>query len=334
MNLETLHRPDERGKAIKKWVTVFILSILFIIGSTEFGLAQPDEKVRGEIDNGKLYLDIGLKSGYLRGDTSYSISFAEGESELKFSLKTFLLGIEGGWGYRNPQKQDKLRLSVKWLTNIDHGSGKMEDSDWIEGDGHPGLDIYSESDIESKAHIVDVNVIYNFWLIKQLSIGPIVGYRFQYFKYDVSNTDQVGYGPWAPVATVYVSGKTLNYKIEYHIPYFGLNSNVLFGKKLQANMRINYSPLTFARDRDDHLLRYKLSKGDTDGYAYIASIDGTWNFLPNWSLTIGDEYLKIRTTGTQYQVFYGGPFIGTTYDVDDKITSSQLFISAIISFRF
>ena len=131
------------------------------------------------------------------------------ESELEFPLKTFLLGVEGGWGYQNSQKQDKLRLSAKWLTNIDHGSGKMKDSDWIEGDDHPGLDIYSESDIELKAHIVDVNVIYNFWLIKQLSIGPIVGYRFNYFKYDVSNTDQVGYGPWASVYTVSFSGKTL-----------------------------------------------------------------------------------------------------------------------------
>jgi outer membrane protease len=331
---------------MKRLFPVFALSMLFLTGSIGFGLQQPAAGETFELNGGFLYLDTTLESGYLRGDTTYHISYYEGasgiESELEFPLKTFLIGPKIGWGYKNPQNQDKFQLNIKWLTNIGHGSGKMEDSDWLTedqdimlvGSANPGLDIYSESDIKLRLHIVDVNAVYKFWPIKSLSVGPMVGYKFQQFKYDVSNTNQVGYGPYAPFYTVYIPGKTLDYEVTYHIPYFGLNSDALLGKKFQANVKLGYAPWAFAKDRDDHILRYKLSKGDTDGYAYMASLNGSWSFLPHWFLTIGGEYVKIHTTGTQHQSFYAGPLVGTTYDVDDKITSSQWFFSAMITYRF
>jgi outer membrane protease len=328
---------------MKRLLTVFALSVLFLTGNTGFGLQQSAAGDTFELSGDVLYLDIGLESGYLRGDTTYNISFPGGESELEFPLKTFLMGPKIGWGYKNHRNQDKFRLNVKWLTNIGHGSGKVKDSDWIDDDAsfleipgysHPGLDIYSESDIKLRLHVVDVNAAYKFWPIRNLSVGPMVGYKFQQFKYDVSNLNQVGYGLYAPLFTEYVAEKWLDYKVRYHIPYFGLSSDALFGEKFQANMKLGYAPWAFAKDRDDHILRYKLSKGDTDGYAYMANLNGSWNFLSHWSLTIGGEYTKIHTTGTQHQSFYAGPYVGLTADVDDKITSSQWFFSAMITYRF
>jgi outer membrane protease len=331
---------------MKRLLSVFALSILILAGSMGFGLQQSAAGEEFELGEGLLYLDATLESGYLKGDTTYHISYYEGatgiESELEFPLKTYLIGPKIGWGYKNPQNRDKFQLNIKWLTNIDDGSGKMKDSDWLTddldimevGSAHPGLDIYSESDIELELHIVDVNAIYKFWPIKNLSIGPIVGYKFQQFKYDVSDTNQVGYGPYAPIATASVLGKTLDYKVKYHIPYFGLNSDFLIKNKFQINAKINYSPYTTAKDEDDHILRYKLSKGDTDGYAYFANLNAQWNFLSNFFFTIGAEYMRIHTTGTQHQSFYAGPLVGLTADVDDKITSSQWFFSAMITYRF
>jgi plasminogen activator len=164
-------------------------------------------------------------------------------------------------GHKNAKNRETLRFNIMWLTNITDGSGKMKDSDWIDGDGQPGLDIYSESNIKLEANIFHVNMLYNFWPIRSISIGPLVGYKYQQFKFDVSNTNQVGYGIYAPLYTVSVRGKTLKYKVAYHIPYFGLNSDFLFGGKLEANLKLGYAPWAFAKDRDDHLLRYKLSKG-------------------------------------------------------------------------
>jgi outer membrane protease len=319
---------------MKKRTLVIILAMVFIL-NLGFVLPQPEAAEEGwDFYGGREYFDLGVRGGYLKGDTTYHISFDGGASELEFPLKVFLLGPEIGWGYKNPKKQEKLRLNIIWLTNISDGSGKMKDSDWIDGDGQPGLDIYSESDIKLKANIFHVNLLYNFWPTRNISIGPLIGYKYQQFKYHVSDTDQVGYGIYASLYTVSVSGRTLDYKVTYHIPYFGLNSDLLLGKKIQANLKLGYTPWAFANDRDDHLLRYKLSKGDTDGYAYFANLNADWNFFPRLYLTVSGEYMKIHTTGTQHQSFYAGPYVGITYDVDDKITSKQWLFSSMITVRF
>ncbi|MBL7085038.1 MAG: hypothetical protein ISS43_02895, partial [Candidatus Omnitrophica bacterium] len=113
-----------------------------------------------------VYATLGLQSGYITGDTTYHITFAEdvlgfvfsGESELEFPLDNFLLGVEGVLGYKDfrNDKRDKARLSVSWFTDVSSDAGKMQDSDWLNnnydilytGSTHPGLDIYSESDTD------------------------------------------------------------------------------------------------------------------------------------------------------------------------------------------
>src|SRR4030042_4472082 len=109
---------------------------------------EPEAETRLTSNGGRVTLDLGIQSGYLKGDTTYHIDFPGGASELEFPLETYLVGPELVWGYRNPQKQDQFVFKIKWLRNIDNGSGKMKDSDWVERGGPPRPDIYSESDIE------------------------------------------------------------------------------------------------------------------------------------------------------------------------------------------
>ena len=328
---------------MKRLLLVIVLSTLLISSSFEFGMAQTPSNngVGWKFANGKLYLDLGLQFGYLHGDSTYHINFPGGASELKFPLMTYLLGPQIVWGYKNARNLDKLRVQLKWITNVGRGSGKMKDSDWIDDDSaflgfpvpnNPGLDIYSESTIKLRANIFDANLIYNFWPIKFFSIGPMLGYRYKHFKYDVSDLNQIGFGPYAPFFTSSVPGKVLKYKVAYSLPYFGLNSDILFGKKFQINMNAGYTPWAFAKDEDNHLLRYKLSKGDTDGFAFLANLKGSWNFLPHWFLILSGEYLKIRTTGTQHQFFYDGS--GVSFDVNDRISSKQWLASFMIAYRF
>jgi outer membrane protease len=307
------------------------------------GLSQPEPLVGWGFGRGRLYLDLGLQSGYIDGDTTYRISFPGGASELEFPVRTYLIGPHVVWGYQNAQKQDIVRLEAKWLTNLGDGKGKMKDSDFIDDDSaffgmpvpdNPGLDIYSESRMDLGVDIIDANLVYNFWPVKCLSIGPLVGFKYQRLEYDVSDTNQVGFGPYAADFTASVSGKTLDYWVKYYIPYFGLSSDLMLGNKIRMNFKGAYSPWTWAEDRDDHLLRFKRSEGDTDGYAWIASVNGSWNFLPHWILTLGGEYTKIHTTGDQHQSFYDGPLMGLAFDVDDKITSEQWYYSVTVTYRF
>lgn len=287
-------------------------------------------------------LGLGLKSGYINGDTTYHISFAGGESELEFPLDNVLWGITASFAYKGKKDQeieikqhkDKAMLSVEWITNIDKDAGKMKDSDWTDGDGHPGLDIYSESDADLRINMVDTNFICNFWPRENISIGPIVGYRYQKFEYDISNTDQVGYGPYHPAYTGFTSGKTLDYEVEYKIPYLGIISDLLLGDKFQLSLKFGYAPWVDAKDRDDHILRYKLSIGDCKGDAYFLDLNAAWVVLPNWLLQIEGKYMDIDTKGTQHQKFYAGSSQGVTADVNDKITSSLSIVSAKLKYSF
>jgi outer membrane protease len=299
---------------------------------------------RAADDNGYYY--IGLDAGYLRGDSTYHISSYSGssgvESELAFPLRTFMAGVEVGVGLRDADNRDKLKLHVRWLRNIDDGSGKMQDSDWLTddqdiltvGSPHPGKDIYSESDIKLNATIVDVNAVINAWQGPRLNIGPLFGYKYEKFVYDVSNTNQVGYGPYAPGYTVFVPGKTLDYEVTYRILYAGVNADIFPDRMFRMNVMLGFSPWTSVEDRDDHILRSKLSTAETTGTAYLAAVSAEWAPSPRWLVKAGGEYTKINTTGTQHQSFYAGPYVGTTFDVDDKITSTQWFVLGGITYRF
>lgn len=323
-----------------------VFSLLLLVTLLVCMSVLPENACAAGYGDGEFYTDLGLRTGYLRGNTTYHISYYTGasgiESELEFPLQTFLLGFEGRVGYKNSLGKDVFGLNVKWLTNIDDGSGKMKDSDWLTddldiievGSSHPGKDIYSESDMELDAKILDLNAAYKFWLSDKFNIGPMIGYKYQRFEYDVSNVNQVGYGPYAPFYTATVSGKVLDYKVSYNIPYFGLSSELLFKDKFHANIKLAYSPFVSAKDTDDHILRYKLSKGDTKGHAAAASLNAIWEFLPMWFLNMGGEYMNIHTTGTQHQYFYAGPYMGYSADVNDKITSEQWLVKLGVIYRF
>jgi len=162
----------------------------------------------------------------------------------------------------------------------------------------------------------------------------MIGYRYQIFDYDVKNTNQIGYGPYDPSFTISVRGNTLAYKIKYYIPYVGLSSNLTLGKAFKTSLSLGYSPWTVVKDEDDHLLRYKLSKGDTDGHAVIGNLNTSLRLLAHLYLSAGADYLWIHTKGTQDQSFYGGPYYGWNAEVDDEIKSSQWLFYGMMTYRF
>ncbi len=289
---------------------------------------------------------IGIGIGFMSGNTLYHISAYDAtggiESELEFPLKTLLLGLEYGYVGRNARGQDDLKIGIQWFMNIDNGSGKLKDSDWLTdsvdiievGAPHPGLDIYSESDITLKANIIDLRASYNFWPSDSLSVGPLGGFLYQNFQFDASNVHQVGYGPYnTPSYTGSVSGLVLTYEVTYTIPYLGIHSEMLVSRSFQAFLDLGYSPWASAEDRDDHVLRKKVSKAKTKGSAYLAAITAQWDIEDNDFFLIRGQYLEINTTGTQTQTFYDGSgdvFTG----INDKITSKQISATVLFSHRF
>ena len=287
---------------------------------------------------------LGIAFGYMRGMTLYHISFYDaagsgGESELEFPLNTFLFGIEGSYHGGKTDDGNSLRIDYRLITNLGGGTGAMKDSDWLTSDqdillvgaAHPGLDIYSESDAELMAWIVDLRMSYDAWADEQWSMGPLAGILYEKFSYDVRNVNQVGYGPYAPNWTGSVTGKVLSYDVSYVVPFVGLRASLWTSEQFEAQIDLGYSPAVSAEDKDDHILRHKLSKGITNGSARIVSLYGQWDLPVGDRIHVRGQYLKIHTTGSQTQRWYadettptGTIPAGTTITgINDRIDSQQ-----------
>jgi outer membrane protease len=295
----------------------------------------------------RLFTEFGLSTRYINGDSTYHIRFNDswangghGESELEFPYDNFMTGITLAVGSRYVEKPKQIRglLTISFFYSPSMDSGTMKDSDWIENDAafgeapHAGKDCYTESDAEFTGLIFDINYAYHFSLNKNLTLGPMIGYKQMDFSFDI-----YGYSGAYWTTPVSGTGKVLEYDVHYKLPYIGLSSNLLFGKKdqFQLNFTFGYSPWAKVKDSDDHLLRYKLSEGDCDGHAYLANINMAWNFYSTWSLGLGVEYVNIDTSGKQHQSWYDGPSAGATIDVDDdKITSSYWSAMFSVSYAF
>jgi outer membrane protease len=289
---------------------------------------------------------LGFDAGYLYGDTTYHISYYIGtsgiESELEFPLQAPLTGVTFGFGRSSMRSETPFSLQATWRTNLGAGYGKMKDSDWATDDidiitvgaAHPGKDIYSESEIELTANITDVRMAYAFHPSRGTALSPLIGYLRQNYEYDVSNTDQVGYGPYnVPAYTGFIAGKTLAYEITYTMPYAGAQLD-LIGDTFSLRLEAVYSPDANAEDRDDHILRYKLSTAKADGDMIGGQLNLEWAAGNAVTIGLSGGYMRISTTGIQTQTFYAGPYSGWTATIDDKISSSQASGFVNVSFGF
>jgi outer membrane protease len=281
-----------------------------------------------------LFIETGPEIRHSAGKSAYHISFDEpwalgghGESELEFPIDNLMAGIKvvAGTKYGKYSRQSEVRLCLRLLRTIDRDAGIMKDSDYVENDAafgkppHEGKDLYTESDARLEGILIDAIWSYHFPLGRKWGLGPVLGYRYQELRYEI-----YGYRGYYWTTPVYGEGRVLDYRVTYKIPFIGLSSEALLGSKDQffLGMSFGYSDWVEARDRDDHLLRSKLSEAECKGAAYVLALNLDWRFCPRWVLGIGAEYVDIETSGKQHQGFYAGPSVGTTYEVDDIMTAS------------
>ena len=276
---------------------------------------------------------IGLKTASLSGKTIYHISFdnpwdygGHGESELEFPLDNYLVGIDTQIG-----KEGKGHLGCRLLINIDKDAGVMKDSDWIENDAafgepaHSGKDCYTESDAELSAIILNFVYVHHFF--SKTSLSPILGLRYQRFGYEI-------YGAkgsyWDEPVSIGSNINVLEYEVKYWIPYIGLSSDLSLRKNFNLNLALAYSGWVSVKDEDHHLLRDLATKAETEGNAYLITLNGDWQILPQFELAVGGEYVDEDTAGFEKQ-YVSGVYIGR---VKDKITFSSYLLSAKVGYRF
>ena len=283
-------------------------------------------------------IDIAVGIGKLSGDTTYriggTVTTPSGSyqvhfpiSELQFPLDVFMVSVEGTIEFA-----EIWNVSVGVKKNITIYAGKMKDSDWGAYflEGYPWaerdtLDVYSESDADLDALMVDIALRCTLYQDSDSALFVGLGYMRQYFDYEVGNLDQ-----WYPsyyyyfgvdAGHYYVSGKVLAYEVTYSIPYMEIGTQLRSNGKLSVEATVGYSPIVDAEDRDNHILRSRVSEGDFDGEALLLSLEGRYDFQENWFLTLQASYTEIDTDGKS-KTYVNGEY---THTIDQETESKQIF---------
>jgi outer membrane protease len=299
-----------------------------------------------------------IGAGKLDGDSTYTIggSFSDNEgnrgrywdplSELKWPLDVVLVALGGRAEFGDFSVRGEI------MKNATGDAGLMEDSDWgIYYDWSGGdpyfsqttKDIFSTSSTDLDALIVDIRGRYAVWGGERFSTSVGLGLRYQKFSIVASDLHQYSptyltYGldsvfPSDPFAAV-VRGPVLDYEVTYTIPFAELAGLYRFGTLLSLEGSLGYSPLVQARDRDDHLLRSKLSEGSDSGSAWLFDLKLRLQATKHWFAAVGVSGLFIDTSGTQKQSYYGGEFAGYQATIDQTLTSSQTCGSLEVGYSF
>lgn len=306
--------------------------------------------------------DIWLQPGLLQGDTTYTIGGAfednqghKGQywdplSELKWPLDIVMVALGG------QARVGKFSVRGDIAKNITGDAGDLEDSDWgvyydaFGPNPAPGYhfypttkDVFSTSTTDISALIFDVRGRYAVVQGARFSTNVGLGFRYQRFSMVASDVHQ--YSPsfydyrldtvFASDPFFYVgNGPGIDYEVTYSIPFAELSGLYRFGTKVSLEGSVGYSPFVQAKDRDDHLLRFKLSEGSGSGTAWLLGLTLRLQATRHWFTAVGLSGLFIDTSGSQKQSFYGGEYVGYEATIDQTITSSQTYGSLEVGYLF
>jgi len=288
-------------------------------------LQQIENKQQKSLFN--LFISAG--TGIMRGNTTYQIgghvTTPTGSedmhfpiSELIFPLDVYMANIKGGFEYN-----EKWRFKTIFKKNLTKKSGNMKDSDWgVPWEDPPGtywwygpdhLDIYSESKTELEAYILDVDFTYKF-LQKRInsmifSLYSGIGYRHQNYYFECRLIRQWDYRQAAPPSEkmdAVGDGRVgLTYDVTAYIPYLKVAPEFKRDNLFSVEAELGISPYTKVKDKDNHILRSKISKAECEGYAILLSLNGRLDIFNPIFMGLSLEYIYIDTKGKQKQYTNG-----------------------------
>ncbi len=300
-----------------------------------------------EIENGfeRLFLytlyQIGGKTQSRRGISYYHFPI----SELKFPLNIYMF-----YANLNLSFLDRITIHYGMHASINSRVGKMEDSDWVPY--HNIKTIYSESDARLNAIFNEADLTVRLFTVSFFSLKVGAGFMHQYLYYWCSNVEQMSiYDTSSPIYIgnpeyIKLQGKIITYKLNYYI--FTLQITPVFsipikGGSLEITTAIRFSPYLKAKDVDDHILRGKLSEGDSHGTAFMPSLRLKYLFPSRIFITAKLDYLYLVTKGKQNQSYYNpflDPYSTTNYipgwfaQLENRLKSEQLTVSLGAGYSF
>jgi hypothetical protein len=289
----------------------------------------------------------------LSGTTNYDINFYEPnpytgridyESKLEFDLNTTLLNV----GIEMGLLDDKLIFNGTYSASMTENGGNMRDRDWASNDYinsyYDELMGDTNSDVDSKLKMYDFSAEWRFVELGRnvkIKLKTILGYnRQQWGTFAAKNLE--GYYSGLFSATGYREyvndsyySDILTYEVTYDMYYTGFGADFKFTDNLclKTLVKVGYVD---AKDKDDHILRQKISTGKTDGSMAALNLNLDYRLTSHFTISVFTEVTAIATKGKQTQYYYDENHNLTDFiaEIDDKITSAQVNTGFKVGFDF
>jgi len=295
-------------KIWKSWVMLVLLSFLVPFS---LGAQEQASKTSGAGRNGftvEPYLKV--KLGY----TNYVLLATGIKSKLEFPLNSLVLG--GRYRYAvQSGGVDEWRFQLSAETTVAGPWGLMKDHDWYVFSGYPPVKFsYTESEVEMA--YFDINTSFEKRLFSRSDFHL---YSRAKYGYQQIEQDALGFNGWQYVlisegdeetnptfelVPMDSNLKALEYKIIYHS--FGFGGRFDWSPLREVRLSVGLMPqLVYLQDRDDHVLRNKLSiaRGFGLGGEGDAVLSYSWgedeNYRPYVSLRAQLKYIWANTEQTQ-----------------------------------
>lgn len=264
------------------------------------------------------------------GKTSYRLELRDasapvGElsylaSELEYPVNQTMLGVRlnllshyegvGDW-----------RLTLAAAHSVTNPTGTMYDSDWqTQVGGFDGMFSYTESSAEGSVVLLDFEAAKRILGSRQYSVSLTAGVRYQKIEQEIDNF--AGWqlvGPRLDYVAFSQTGlAALTYELTYTwLPVGGVALDWYASDKLSMSAGFGMGRV-HAEDIDDHLLRFKLSTADGDGYGVLGRVGITLDLPKQTSglqpfMGFDVDFMSVKVDGTQVQEWYEDE-LGYVYD--------------------
>ena len=278
-------------------------------------------------------------SSYTAGELAYEISASSSgntiKSRLEFPLDATYAGLSALYNTGKPYHGIKnISLGMHVLTNITDPDSKMKDYDWLNGRKIGD----TSSDAKSASVIADIFARGDITRINRTLMRGLIGYRYENHRFDIYGLDGYYMSPLGDGSHQFIADdiRVLEYEMTQHLIYGGAEGIIKLSENLIAQGQAILG-LGYIEDKDNHLLRGKISTSQYIAASGKLSAHLTWYFSPEnaparFYVKGGVEYVGMAGSGKQDQKFDDG---SEDYkDIDSDIEMQTLTAMAMIGCKF
>lgn len=276
---------------------------------------------------------LAARTGYLRGETREIVYTVDDRilSELDWDLEgVYLAGAAASWRPVKP-----LTLNAAFMTNVNKGSGEMEDFDFLDASMPDTWTHYSVSAADvDELYFIDANAWLRLVGGDRAALHLIAGFAWDHIQWTAVGGDFIYStgGGFRNNRGSFANVPVVDLELDLYKPYLGLGGAFAY-RRLTLVLDLLYSPLAWSEARDEHLLRnlvFDFSDSGVEWLSMGASLG--WRFSEGFSASLSADWQGVLDApgGTDMLPFQGGLF----GDGDTNMTLETLILTLSLSYAF